>query len=221
MKHLIFFTIIITLASCTASRFVEPLEKGTHTVGVNFGGPLIEFGGATIPVPFSALNYGYGVDSNLTVYGGLHLTAAYFGNIQVDLGATYLLLPQNKYVPAISISPALNIVTRYNFIDTKIWPAIDINGFWNYGAKKNYAYIGISNWIELSRLRAHNESALTRWVWSPQLGHNLKLKKGFQLQTEIKLLAPNHKNNEVFVPYRSLLGNRGASGVFINFIKTF
>lgn len=221
-KSLLFLPLLIFLLwGCNATRFVEPLEKGKHAVGINAGGPLIEFGGTIIPTPMSGICYGYGVDSNLTVFGGLHTTSLLFSNLQVDLGATYQLLPQQGAIPNFSITPHLNVIAHFGESDTKLWPAVDLNTFWNYGEKRSYFYLGMSNWYEPAASRAHGESTLRRFIWNPQLGHVWKFGKGYQFTTEMKFLAPDEINTYLFVPYRSVLGQRGATGVFLNIVKTF
>ena len=37
-------------------------------------------------MPLTSVEVGYGLDTNLTVFGALHTTAAYFGNLQLDAG---------------------------------------------------------------------------------------------------------------------------------------
>ncbi|MBK9191262.1 MAG: hypothetical protein IPM77_06945 [Crocinitomicaceae bacterium] len=69
--------LVLTLFSCAQTRFVEPLEKGQLSLGGNFGGPLIEYAPAVIPIPFLDAEAGYGIDSNLTVHGGLNLTSLF------------------------------------------------------------------------------------------------------------------------------------------------
>ena len=116
MKKYVFISFVtLLIMSCAPSRFVEPLNKGDLSVGANFGGAVIEFAGAPIPLPLTSVEVGYGIDTNLTLHGGWHTTAAFFGNAQIDAGVTYQFLDQNKYIPNVSVSPAFNFI--YNFDD--------------------------------------------------------------------------------------------------------
>src|SRR6056300_5955 len=108
----IIFLVSIFMSSCTASRFVEPIEKDDWSVGGSFGGPIIDFGGP-LPMPITSLEVGYGLDTNLTVFAGWHSTAAIFGNAQVDLGCTSRFLEQDGYIPNLSVSPSINMI--YDF----------------------------------------------------------------------------------------------------------
>jgi hypothetical protein len=192
---------------------VEPLEKKELSIGGTFGGPVIDFGGP-IPMPVSTLEVGYGLDTNLTVFGALHTTAAVFGNFQIDAGISYQFLEQNKLIPNLSVAPGFNFIT--NIKSTKFWPVLDVNAFWNYGARTNYFYIGANNYFELSKTMALEQEQLHPWLFSPQIGHVFKGKQeNWQLTTEIKFLGPDIDNSTAFVPYKSLTGSRGATAFFI------
>jgi len=199
--------------ACAPSRFVEPLNKNELSIGGTFGGPVIDFGGP-IPMPVSTLEVGYGLDTNLTIFGALHTTAAVFGNFQIDAGISYQFLEQKKFIPNLSVAPGFNFIT--NIKSTKFWPKLDVNAFWNYGARTNYFYIGANNYFELSKTMALEQEQLSPWLFSPQIGHVFKGKQeNWQLTTEIKFLGPYIDNSTAFVPYKSLTGSNGATGFFI------
>jgi len=217
---LLLLLMAILISSCAPSRYVEPLEKDTFSVGGSFGGPVINFGGP-IPMPITSVDVGYGLDSNLTLFGGLHTTSAIFGNGQIDLGCTYQFLKQKGAIPNVSVSPSVNMI--YDFGDQvgNIWPILDLNAFWNYGERKNYFYVGMNNYFELSRTGAHEQPQDYYWLFSPQIGHALKGKKGHgQLITEMKYFAPYIDNFGDFVPYLPP-GNTGALGFYISYRWTF
>lgn len=220
MKKFLVFFIGIWAFSCAPSRFVEPLEKGQHAVALDLGGPLIEFGGLIIPTPMSSISYGYGLDSTKTLYGGLHTTSLLFGNLHLDAGATFKLLNQTGIQPNLSVSPAITFISRPGADATNFWPRLDVNAYWNYGKRNNYFYAGATNWFEPQANRAHGEATLKRFLFNPQIGHAAKFGT-WQLQTELKFLAPGEDNSFVFVPYRSVFGNNGATGLYLNLIKTF
>lgn len=204
----------LLIGACAPARYVQPLEKGEHSIGLDFGGPVIEFSGMIIPTPLSNIHYGYGLNEKTTLFGSLHLTSLAYGNLQTDLGACYKLLDQNKYLPAVSLSPTLNIVNHFSSGATKIWPQMDANAFWEFGEQKSYAYVGISNWFELSSTRVHNENSIDRWLINPQVGLVFKT-ASWSYTVEIKLMGLSHKNDYVFVPYRSITGSNGATGLFL------
>lgn len=201
--------------ACAPSRFVEPLEKNEISIGGTFGGPVIDLG-LSIPMPVTTIEVGYGLDTNLTIFGGLHTTAALFGNIQLDAGVSYQFLEQKSVIPNISVTPGFNFIYNFENKSTKFWPLLDLNAFWNYGKRSSYFYIGVNNYFELSKTMALDQEQLSPWLFSPQFGHVFKgEQENWQLTTEFKLMAPNLDNSTAFVPYKSLLGSRGATAFFL------
>ncbi len=211
---------LVTGNSCSSSRFVEPLAKKQHAIGVNLGGPLINFGGATIPTPLSSIVYGYGLDSNLTAFGGLHTTSLIFNNFHTDIGLTYKFINQTKYTPSLSGSLNNTLVTSLRTGTTRYWPQVDLNGYWNFSKRNHFWYVGVSNWFELRNQRANDEVQIKRWLPNPQAGVTFKTKT-FQFNIEYKLLAVGINSNDVFVPYQSLSNNKGAMGLYFGVTKTF
>lgn len=223
MKHTItLITFLSILWSCAPSRFIEPVEEGKLAVGATFGGPVIEFAGAPIPIPLTSIEAGYGYKDNLTISGGLHTTAMFFGDLQVDLGATYQFLDQDRYIPNVSVSPSLNTVWDIGDKKVKSWPVIDLNAYWNYGKRNSYVYFGANNFIELSPKKALDQDQPTPILFNPQIGHVLKgVDRKWELVTEIKFLSPFSRNTYAFIPYKSLTGSYGATGIFIGYRRYF
>lgn len=220
--NIIIIGIVLTITSCAPSRFVEPLQKNELAVGGNLGGPLIKFGSAVIPLPVSAVEVGYGLDTNLTIHGGIHTTALVFNNFQMDFGCTYKFLNQKKYTPNLSVTPGVNFIFDLNDKNSKIWPLLDLNAYWNYGRNRSYFYSGFSNMFELSKTMANDQPQKQRWLLSPQIGHVLKNKTGkIQFTSEIKFLGLNQSNAYAFLPYASLTGKSGATGVYLGFRYIF
>ncbi|MFK8038646.1 MAG: hypothetical protein AB8B74_10185 [Crocinitomicaceae bacterium] len=205
------------LISCGPSKFVEPIAYKQISVGGHFGGPLIDQG-APIPLPITAIEIGYGIDTNITIFGGLHTTAILFGNLQIDIGSTFKVLDQEKYRPSISITPGFNCIYSFSESVGKFWPTIDANAYWNYGQKRSYLYFGFNNYFELISTTANNQPQANRWLFNPQIGHVLKGKKGQgQFTTEIKWLGPNQSNDYAFIPYSTPHGNQGAIGIYLGY----
>ena len=206
--------------SCSSSRFVEPLEKNQKAIGIALGGPLINFGGATIPTPMSSVVFGYGLDTNFTVFGGVHTTSLLFNNFHTDFGLTYKFIDQNKLIPSLSGSFNNTFVTSFETGTSRYWPQLDINGYWNFSERNHFWYVGLSNWFELRKTRAHDLEQLKRWLPNPQAGVTFKTKT-FQFNIEYKLLGLGITSNDVFVPYQSLSNNKGAMGLYFGVTKPF
>lgn len=216
INSLLFIALMSLIFGCAPARFVEPLNKNEWSIGGNFGGPLLDLN-APIPIPLSAVEIGYGLDSNLTVFGAVHTTAALFGNVQMDGGVTYQFIEQDKYLPNISTSPSFNFIYNFENGTGKVWPIIDLNAWWNYGKRKNYFYVGVNNYFELSAMNADEQPIRQHWIFNPQFGHLLKDKRErWQFTAEIKWLSPVNDNSYAFVPYNTL-GTRGALGFYVGF----
>ncbi|MCX8486002.1 MAG: hypothetical protein ORN53_02285, partial [Crocinitomicaceae bacterium] len=85
--NIFLIAVLAALASCAPALFVEPLKKGQQVITGNFGGPVAKIPGiGAIPIPFTAVGYGYGVTNKTTVFGNLHTTSLAFGIGQTDLG---------------------------------------------------------------------------------------------------------------------------------------
>lgn len=225
MRTFVYLLAISLMASCAPARFVEPLPKKQLSIGANIGGPVLGFGNIFVPTPLSAIEVGYGLDTNLTVHGGLHVTSMFFGNAQVDGGITYRFLKQKKLIPNLSVNPGFNLVVDVrdvgeNETRAKFWPTLDVNAYWNYGKRRNYIYLGANNYFELSSTQALDQPQSHHWLFSPQIGHVFKGRNhSWEFITEFKFLAPNIENTTSFIPYRSILGKHGATGFYLGFRK--
>jgi len=221
MKLLLFMILVAAVVGCAPSRYVEPLEKDQWSLGATVGGPLIGFDGIPIPAPLSSIEAGYGLHSDVTVYGGLHTTSLLFGTGHVDLGATYRPLKQKGYWPNVSISGTAQIAYSPSVKSFNFWPMIDANAYWNYGKRRNYFYVGFNNNFILQSGIDFDRPKDQRILFSPQFGHVFKATDNrYQLFAEVKLLAPYIDSEDAFVPYTGILGTNGATGVYIGFRKT-
>lgn len=214
-----FFLFSALLCSCSPVRFVKPLAKKEQAANISFGGPLISLGGKTIPIPFLAANYGYGIDSTLTGFASFNITSALYGNFQLELGATKQWIKQHKYLPAIGTTLQFNIIYR-DKLTHKIYPQMDLHALWEYGKRKNYFYIGVSNWFELSKTRTLGEPQENHLIFMPLLGHDFRGKK-WDVNLETKIIAPNLSNEKIVVDYQTPFGTHGAFGIYLGYTQRF
>jgi hypothetical protein len=217
--YIVLLNIILLGISCSPSHFVRPLKKSEQAANISIGGPLIKYGTNTIPIPFIVANYAYGIDSTFTTFAGFNITSALFGNFQTDIGFTKQLLKQNHLIPSISVSPLLNLLYRDQNAK-KLYPQLDINAYWEYGKNKNYFYVGINNWFELSSKRAFDQPQKNRWIYSPQIGHCISNRK-WDFIMEAKIIAPAISNQKIIVEYQTPLNNSGAFGLYLSINRKF
>jgi hypothetical protein len=219
-KPFIFFISLLFLFSCAPSRFVRPLKKGEQQVNASLGGPLIHFAGTVIPMPFTTVCYGYGINNGLTAFGSIHTTAALFGNFQTDIGVVKSIYINDSLSFGVTAAPVINLAAHKFKQDFKCWPQLDANVWWRYTKREHFFYAGISNWVELQKIKAHGEKQPDFYFLNAQLGHTFVNKK-WNFNLEIKLLVPGTKNTDIVVDYARLFGNRGATGAFFSVSRKF
>lgn len=234
-QSLTFLLLTGALFSCSSSRFVEPLAPRQNAVSVDLGGPLVNVPGvATIPLPFTSLTYGRGLNQTTTVYGSWHTTAAVFGVAQFDLGVLKEVWYDRDRHMGITITPSVNFATDVFEHNTKFWPILEANYYWQYNkqgvvqadllsnrkVKYNFMYAGISSWFELDGTKAHNEAQNNFAFPMVQVGHTFRRNK-WSFSTEFKLMVPYMSNQDIVLDYKSITGERGATGIYLGVIKRF
>ena len=214
-KFWVFFTLGFA-CSCAPTRFVKPLQKHEKAIAVSIGGPIIDYNSLPIPMPFITAAYGYGLTKSLTGFGALNITSLLYGNLQAEVGLTKQVINQKGALPGISINPVANFIYRKDF---KVYPQIDLNAFWEYNNKRNFFYVGVTNWFELSATRAFDTKQPHHWIISPLIGQTFARTK-WNYTVEAKLLAPNISNASV-VDYKTPLGTHGAFGIYFGITRKF
>ena len=123
-NQFLFCALLLALSfGCSPTRIVKPLSKGEQLVGANLGGPLIKFGGAPIPIPYTSAFYAKGINNKTTAFGSVHLTALAFGVFQTDFGICREVYYNEKWQLGASVNPAMHIaIDRWEW-KTKLWSA--------------------------------------------------------------------------------------------------
>ena len=222
MKILLLPIVVISLLliqSCTSSRVVRPLKKGEQQISANLGGPLLGFAGMTIPMPLTSIAYARGITNDLTGFMGVHTTSMLFGVIQTDIGACYNVYHPDSSQFGVSVSPALNIAYDKWEKNSKLWPSVDINAYWEFTPNKSFIYTGVSNWFEFAKERAHGEKQEHKWLINPHLGYTYVRNK-WNYNIETKWLVPNIGTKPNVVDYRGV-GGKGAIGLYFTFTRKF
>ncbi|BDS11341.1 hypothetical protein [Aureispira anguillae] len=209
-----------TMSACNTTRIVKPLAKKELAVGVDLGGPIIDFSTAKIPVPFSSLTFGYGIDSNVTVFGAAHITSAIFGTIQWDMGVVgEVLHPQKGYIPGLSIGASSQMMVDVFKGNFRMYPVLDVNLYWEYLPKhQHYFYFNWGSWFDLWE-RAHGQVNTNLYYPSFSLGHTFENKK-MRYTIEGKYIAPTISNMGTPLHFNGIDG-RGSWGVYVSIYRKF
>jgi hypothetical protein len=206
---------VMSMAACAPARFVKPLDKGQKAISASLGGPLILYGKTTIPMPLTSIALGYGLDSGLTGFAGIHTTAMLFGVIQTDIGVVKQIRKQDNWIPAVTVSPIANLMIDKWQGKFSFFPQLDAHAYWNYPKKPHYAYVGLSNWFDLNSKRAEGDVQKTYWLPVVQLGNTI-VKHKWTYTIELKY-APKI-NYPVVVDYQGI-GRATALGVYLGIAR--
>jgi len=182
--NLIFIGVLLALASCAPTRFVEPLKRGQQVITGNFGGPVAKIPGiGAVPIPFTAIGYGRGLTDKTTIFGNLHTTSLAFGVGQTDIGVSQSIWKNDKM--GISAQGSVNILVDFYTGANRFWPQLDANYYFKYGKNSkpvqldalckvdskhyNFFYAGISNWLDPYKTESQGRPNAQFWITSVQL----------------------------------------------------
>lgn len=217
----VLFALLLLFAfqNCAPTRLVKPLAKNENAVAANLGGPLIRFGNAVMPIPFTSVMYGRGITNSTTAFGSVHTTALLFGNFQTDIGVCQRVYKHDSLKFGVTVNPALNMVFDKWNKNFRAWPQLDVNVYKDILKDKAFVYVGLTNWFELSAKRAHDVTQPYRALINPHLGMTYNTKKwGYTL--ECKFLEMNRNNQPNVVDYIGIQ-KKGAVGIYLNFTRRF
>jgi hypothetical protein len=207
---------LLLLNACAPSRLVKPLKKGEQIVSGSFGGPLIKFSGAPIPLPFTTFSYAKGITDKISGFASLHSTSLLFGNLQTDLGICMDVYTKNKF--GISITPAIQTALSFKSAQAiRLWPSLDAN--FRYEFTKGFLYAGTHSWFEFSKTRA-NDTKQERWLLPNYHIGFTKTNPKWNHQFEVKLLLPNTSIYPGVVDYMGING-KGAIGLYYCVTRKF
>jgi hypothetical protein len=208
---------LLYMTGCAPSRYVVPLKSGEQAITAHFGGPAIAFAGTTIPIPLTSVGYGRGIDSTKTVYANLHTTALLYGTVQADFGVCWSLYRKNRFGLSTNVSGMFTIDKWEKKF--RAWPMIDVNAYRYFGTHGNFYYVGLDNWIEFSKYRAHEQLQPVHWVMNPHAGIEW-CKNTWKFQLEGKWILPYRDNRPNVVEYMGI-GGKGAVGIYFGVYKLF
>ena len=189
-RPLLFAACIFT-ASCSVSRAVKPLPKGSGAMQLSMGGPISKDLPTPVPfiVPITTVGYAHGVTERTSVHGAVHPTGlAAFGIFAMDVGATTLLMEADGARPRLMLDGDLVFATGNNapgepIGGTRLFPNADLIAAWDLGPHAVYG--GFNQLIQ--------PFPVFRYHVTPQLGALLSTGR-VDFQFEYKWMAPTSNN---------------------------
>lgn len=163
-------------------------------MGATFGGPILDAGFATIPLPNLLVQGRHGVANlagrPLDVDYGVNLTAAAFGIAQLHAGASWLALDQGGWVPALSITERLYLLDNHldtskvaEIRSTHLVNQLELTASWD--TNPALLYLGAAEYLDV------REPAL---LLTPFVGAEFHLGEHWGLQLEARHYAINTRN---------------------------
>lgn len=212
---------LLILSACGVHHSARPLDKGEHRVGATFGGPMVAFGGAVIPLPNLVVQGASGVaelnDKPLELDYGLNVTALAFGQLGLHLGGSYLLLEQKGAIPALSVTDRIYIYNNYisptttpeakgfSFVDQ-----LEVTASWL--VKEQLIYGGLAQYTDLKS---------PGLILSPFMGLDLSHGSGpWSVQIEGRYMGVNLSKEVNTIEWVGV-GDRGAVAFNLGFSRTF
>ena len=211
-KISIFLFAVAFISSCAPTRSVLPLCYKENLVSASVGGPIIHYGKAVMPVPYTTVTYSRGLSDTTTVFASFHPTAAMYGIFQMELGFNRYIINNDSAKFAVTIAPSINYLRKDSL--NKLYPQIDVNFIKRNPLNDNYYYAGLCNWFEPNTKKINGEKQKTLWFPSPQVGYVWNTKKHFMFQAEFKYLVPFRRNDTGPVDYVKPIIPYGGMGVY-------
>lgn len=201
---------LLLALGCGTMNTARPLEVGQHAVGVTGGGPLIGLFGTTFPFPSLTLEGRTGLprvlNRPLDLNYGLHLTPLIFGDLGAHLGASYLVLQQDNFWPALSVSSRLYAFS--NAFDGRKPP--ESRAFWaldqleltlSYSICDQLLYAGVAEYLDFG----HPDLLLAPFVGVEVL----PWLEWLRVQLEVRYYTPYRSNVEAMPDWVAPLDQGG------------
>jgi hypothetical protein len=202
------FLLGVLLVGCGHATSVRPTPKDVIQAEASVGGPLVRLSGLTVPVPLSTAGVRYGLGDSYDVAAHLHLTSLSFGVAGLDIGSTWMPVPQNGALPALSLSSRL-----YGFSNVRNGPRayLELTGSASYLAGEHFlTYLSATGLVQFA-----GGSPLL----SVSAGEELRFGR-FGAQLELRWYEPNIATGYQVVDWVSL-GGQGGLGVVLGFNYRF
>jgi hypothetical protein len=199
----------LLVSSCGVTQPVRVVDQGTTQAAASLGGPLIPFGGMTVPTPYLNLGLIHGYRENLTLTGNVHATMALFKDAAFDIGAATRLVRENNGIPEVTVKGQLFVFSNLERFDaTRVFPMASVNASYLIG-QSTLIYAGADQLIQFAK---------PHYFAAPFAGTQFSLSERSALQLELKWMAANVNSSHGVFRGTGSVGDRGDIGIFFGFI---
>ena len=201
-------SLALVVSSCGVTQPVRIIDQGTTQAAVSLGGPLIPFGGMTVPTPYLNLGLIHGYKDNLTLTGNVHATTALLKNAAFDLGAATRLARESNGWPELTAKGQFYFFSDLERLDNvRVFPMVSINASYLVGAS-TLLYAGADQLIQFNK---------PQYFFTPFAGTQLSLSDRSALQIELKWMAANVNSAHGVFRGTGSIGDHGDIGLFFGF----
>jgi hypothetical protein len=203
-----FLAVAVLLSSCGVTQPVRIIDQGTTQAAVSLGGPLIPFGGMTVPTPYLNLGLIHGYKENLTLTGNLHATMALLKNAAFDVGAATRLARESNGWPELTAKGQLYLFSDLERLDAlRVFPLVSLNASYLVG-HSTLVYAGAEQLFQFN---------MPHYFFTPFAGTQLSLSDRSALQIELKWMAANANSAHGIFRGTGSVGNHGDIGIFFGY----
>ena len=191
----------------------RPLEEGENQIGLTLGGPAVQVGAQTLPLPMTNLEYRRGArtlwDRPVDGSGGLNLTGLAFGVLQGHVGSTYLLVDEVGYFPALSMTNRLYFGTNVLASSSR---APGSTGFWGTHQVELVASRYLGQHLVYLGLGQYTDFGSPRLLLTPSFGFLFDpgAQRGWKFSVEGRYFAVNQRSELITIRWAT--EERGALG---------
>ena len=201
-------SLALVVSSCGVTQPVRIIDQGTTQAAVSLGGPLIPFGGMTVPTPYLNLGLIHGYKDNLTLTGNVHATTALLKNAAFDLGAATRLARESNGWPELTAKGQFFFFSDLERLDNvRVFPMVSFNASYLVGTSA-LLYAGADQLIQFNK---------PQYFFTPFAGIQLSLSDRSALQIELKWMAANVNSAHGVFRGTGSIGNHGDIGLFFGF----
>lgn len=196
----------LLLVSCGVTHPIRVMDEDASALVVSLGGPLADFSGVTIPVPYLNAGYCYGLSDAWTVESNVHVTSLLFNDLGIDAGAATRLVREHGAVPEVTLKLQGMYFTTFNAGAHSIFLGhTNLNASYRIGARW-LAYAGTEHTVQFSP---------SSYFFTPFIGVQFPVSSAIDLQVESKWMAANHFTGHGLLEGVGAIGSHGSVGIFV------
>lgn len=206
MKQRLALLVILTcwmgLMGCGMAHTVRPIGKNNMAIIGTMGGPWMDVGGATVPLPLTTIGLKYGISERNDLFGQWHVLPAVVHTAAFEFGGSWYFLKNKGGIPGLSTAAT----AMFAFHEADAWVGIDANLIASWKLHANHMIYG---GFHLLFAPVPNQVVKRPPVhFAPVLGGRLSLgkKRNFRLLLEVKWGDPWTNTDYRFLDY---LGKQG------------